>query len=245
METVSSSSSTVSVAMAESSTVSTSQHQEQVPVLLNGQRSHPPFEMPDPLDVYKQTVRIITEHFLFRLPVIPFFLSPPLWSLLSPRLECRKVIQPQGLEPQSSRIVLFFFFFLFISIRLFFSFRSSLEWKEEETISSSRQLRRDVLYMAMMSPCKSVVCGKAGLVHGPELMEVKQRVTLHFRLDPGHAKNPSQFDNGGVKRDNNNFSKGKKMGGCSCQYPQAANWLFWFSKSASCAKVLFDERERV
>ena len=73
METVSSSSSTVSVAMAESSTVSTSQHQEQVPVLLNGQRSHPPFEMPDPLDVYKQTVRIITEHFLFRLPVIPFF----------------------------------------------------------------------------------------------------------------------------------------------------------------------------
>ena len=126
------------------------------------------------------------------------------------------MIQPQGLEPQSSRIVLFFFFFLFISIRLFFSFRSSLEWKEVETISCSRQLRRDVLYMAMMSPCKSVVCGKAGLVHGPELMEVKQRVTLHFRLDPGHAKNPSQFDNGGVKRDNNNFSqKGKKWEGAA------------------------------
>ena len=146
METVSSSSSTVSVAMAESSTVSTSQHQEQVPVLLNGQRSHPPFEMPDPLDVYKQTVRIITEHFLFRLPVIPFFLSPPLWSLLSPRLECRKVIQPQGLEPQSSRIVLFFFFFLFISIRLFFflSFVSRMERRRNDFFQPSVKKRRSV-----------------------------------------------------------------------------------------------------
>jgi hypothetical protein len=100
----------VSVVMDDSSTrVSVTQQENQLLLVTNGQsrdiigslNQHPPMKMPDPLEVFKQTVNIIF-FFCFVLNSFPPSYLCPYFSrlvcapLLShARLECRKVLQPQ------------------------------------------------------------------------------------------------------------------------------------------------------
>lgn len=102
----------VSVVVDDSSTrVSVTQQDNQLLLVTNGQsrdiigslNQHPPMKMPDPLEVFKQTVNII--FFCFVLNSFPPSYPCPYFSrlvcapLLShARLECRKVIQPRETE---------------------------------------------------------------------------------------------------------------------------------------------------